>query len=91
MKIPSEITREHILKALASIDAGSKHRWSPSRKYILVHDGRSYAPKAVLGLAICDLKGCDQYAFDFSGGSETNGVLERLGFTIVEKNPSEGN
>lgn len=87
MKIPKEIEREHVLKALADLDAGIQRRWGKSRKYDLVHEGKSYSPKAVLGLAICILRSLDQYAFDFSGGDETNSVLQNLGFKIVEKNP----
>jgi hypothetical protein len=87
VKIPSEINCEHVLQAMAKLDAGIQHRWGKSRKYDLIHEGKRYSPKAVLGLAICNLKGLDQYAFDFSGGDETNSVLQKLGFQIVEKNP----
>jgi len=87
LKIPDNIKREHVLQALSEIDAGLHHRWGKSRKYDLVHKGKRYAPKAVLGLAICKLKGIDQYSFDISGGDETNSVLQTLGFAIVEKNP----
>lgn len=87
VKIPSDLTREHVLQALSSLDAGIHHKWGKSRKFDLVHDGKHYSPKAVLGLAICNLRKLDQYACDFSGGEETNSVLQKLGFTIVEKNP----
>ena len=89
MKIPSDITREDVLKALADLDTGVAHRWGKSSKFDLVFDGKHYSPKAVLGLTISRLRGIDQHAISFSGGSGTNSALQRLGFEIVEKNPRE--
>ncbi len=87
MGIPKNLTREHILQAIADLDAGVSVRWGKSRKYDLVYEGKHYAPKAVLGLAICIAKQCDPYSLNFDGGDPTNWALEDLGFTIVSKNP----
>lgn len=85
MAIPKDLTREHILRAITDLDAGKTTRWSRSRKYDLVYEGKHYPPKAVLGLAICHHKQLDQYTFDFSGGETTNSVLHNLGFELIEK------
>ena len=86
MGIPKDLKRELMLQAIANLDAGKQTRWSKSRKYDLVHEGKRYPPKAVLGLAICHLKQLDEYAFDFSGGETTNSALRNLGFEIASKN-----
>jgi 5-methylcytosine-specific restriction protein B len=87
MGIPKDLTREHVLQAIADLDAGTSVRWGKSRKYDLVFEGKQYAPKAVLGCAICIAKQCDPYSLDFDGGDPTNLTLQELGFEIVLKNP----
>ena len=52
MAIPSDLNRDHVLKAIADIDSGVSHMFGQSCKYELMHEGRMYSPKAVLGLAI---------------------------------------
>jgi len=53
----SSVTRQHVLQALAEYDArGSEeflevYGFEPSREHTLVHEGRSYDVKAVLGVA----------------------------------------
>jgi hypothetical protein len=84
--IPSGLTREHVLLALADLDAGRAHLFGDSRKYELVYDGKRYAPKAVIGLACEHLLG--QIYTEFSGGEapgKANYVLRKLGFTVVQK------
>ena len=49
--IPKGITRTDVLQAIKQLDAGATHPFGPSRKFDLVHKGRRYPPKAVLGLA----------------------------------------
>ena len=89
--IPSDLSREHVLQAIAELKAGRKSRWGVSRKYLVVHEDDAFAPKVVLGLAICIAKDVDQWSVDFSGGEPTNRALRALGFKIVEKgsNPAE--
>jgi hypothetical protein len=43
--IPKGLTREHLLKALADLDAGIDHDFGKPTKYELVYDGKCYAPK----------------------------------------------
>jgi hypothetical protein len=49
--IPAGLTRSHVLRALADLDAGADHPFGEPTGYVLVHDGKRYAPKAVIGLA----------------------------------------
>ncbi len=53
------------------------------RKFQLVVDGRRYPPKYVVSLAVAAATGRELRPQEFSGGQETNAVLQALGFTIV--------
>lgn len=49
--IPKGLTREHILRALTDFDDGIAHPFGRATGYELVHQGKRYAPKAVIGMA----------------------------------------
>ena len=49
--VPDGITREDVLSAIQDLDSGFPHSFRPSTAYDLVHEGKAYPPKAVLGLA----------------------------------------
>jgi hypothetical protein len=86
--IPSGLTREHVLRALADLDAGSDNPFGPATGYDLLHDGKRYAPKAAVGLACVYLLGRPLRPDEFSGGEapgQANFVLRKLGFTVVKK------
>lgn len=86
--IPRGLTRDHVLRALADLDAGVVHSFGEPTKYELVHGGKRYAPKAVIGLACRYLTGTILSHKQFSGGDapgHANHVLRRLGFTVVSK------
>jgi putative restriction endonuclease len=86
--IPEGLTREHILRALDELDAGEEHPFGTPTGYELLHDGRSYPPKAVIGLAHRQRTGGILEPLEFSGGEasgQANSVLRRLGFTVVYK------
>ena len=88
MGIPKGITKEHVLSALEALDGGEPHEFGESTRYDLVHDGRMYPPKAVVGIAARFVTGKALHPSDFSGGSgggQANAVLTALGFDIVEK------
>ena len=51
LSIPKGLTREHVLRALADLDAGIEHPFGSPTGYELVHEGKRYPPKAVVGLA----------------------------------------
>jgi 5-methylcytosine-specific restriction protein A len=88
MGIPKGITKEHVLSALAAFDAGEPHEFGESTRYDLVHNGRMYPPKAVVGIAAKFVVGQPLHPSDFSGGEgagQANAVLEALGFDVVKK------
>jgi hypothetical protein len=78
------VERQHVLKAIERLKLGERTRWRASSKYALIVDGASFAPKAVLGLATCIANNCNEESVKaFSGGEETNSVLQKLGFEII--------
>ena len=86
--IPAGLTKEHILKALADLDAGIDHAFGQPTGYELVHDGKRYAPKAVVGLTCQYSTGRILQPNEFNGGEapgQANFVLRKLGFTVVSK------
>jgi hypothetical protein len=86
--IPRGLTREHVLLALTDLDAGLGRLFGEPTKYELVHLGKRYAPKAVIGLAHRHLGGHILTPDRFSGGEapgQANYVLRQLGFTVVLK------
>jgi hypothetical protein len=85
MKIPSTLTHDEVVKTLVALDAGFTHRWGKSKKYDLIHDGKRYSPKAVLGVTLARILRKNEFYFGFSGGEETNSVLRNLGFEVVER------
>ncbi len=89
--IPRGLTRDCVLQALADLDAGIEHPFGPPTGYELLHEGRRYAPKAVIGLACRPLIGRVLRPEEFSGGQskgQANYVLRELGFTVVAKGES---
>ena len=86
-RIPDGITREHILKAVEDFDAGAKHSFADSTRYDVLHNGRRYPPKAIVGLAARYVLGAPLEPSDFSGGKSSTcfRVLQSRGFEIVLK------
>jgi hypothetical protein len=81
--IPPGLQREHVLLALAELDAGVAHPFGDPTRYELVHEGKRYAPKAAVGLAFGHLLGSPLAPGDFSGGEapgQANHALRGLGF-----------
>jgi hypothetical protein len=86
--IPAGLTREHVLKALADLDAGIGHPFGQPTGYELVHGEKRYPPKAVVGVACRYSIGQLLRPDEFSGGEapgQANFVLRKLGFTVVRK------
>jgi hypothetical protein len=86
--IPDGLTRQHVLKSLEDLDAGIEHPFGVASGYQLRHDGRTYAPKAVIGVAFRYFTGSMLKPEEFSGGEQTgqaNHVLRQLGFVIERK------
>ena len=90
--IPAGLTRTHVLQALADLDAGVDHPFGQPTGYELLHEGKRYPPKAVVGLACRHSLGRVLLPEEFSGGEapgQANFVLGKLGFTVVRKGESE--
>ncbi len=90
--IPAGLTKDHVLRTLADLDAGISHPFGQPTGYELVHDGKRYAPKAVVGLACRYSIGRILPPEEFSGGEapgQANCVFRKLGFTVVEKGDEE--
>jgi hypothetical protein len=86
--IPPGLTREHILLALAELDRGTTHPFGEPTGYELIHEGKHYAPKAVVGLGCRHSIGRLLTPDEFSGGEgpgQANFLLRKLGFTVVRK------
>jgi hypothetical protein len=86
--IPAGLTKEHVLKVLADLDAGIDHPFGHPTGYELVHEDKRYAPKAVIGLACRYSLERVLQPDEFSGGEapgQANFVLRKLGFTVVNK------
>lgn len=86
--IPAGLTQEHVLRTLADLDAGITHPFGQPTGYELIHDGKRYAPKAVVGLACRYSLGRLLNPEEFSGGEapgQANFVLRKLGFVVEKK------
>jgi hypothetical protein len=86
--IPPGLTREHVLQALADLDTGTDHPFGLPTGYELVHEGRCYPPKAVVGLAFRPILGRILRPDEFSGGEapgQANHLLRQLGFTVRKR------
>src|SRR5271156_679679 len=75
--IPPGLKKEHVIQALSDLDGGIDHPFGTPTGYELVHDGKRYAPKAVVGLACRYHLGRVLQPEEFSGG-EAPGQGEKL-------------
>ena len=85
--IRNEITREDLLAAIGSLDRGETNSFGPSTVYDVIHDGRRYPPKAVVGLAARRVLGRPLEPDEFSGGQDAWAfrLVQERGFKIVRK------
>ncbi|MEU0954902.1 hypothetical protein ABZ353_21575 [Streptomyces niveus] len=84
-----DVARDHVLKTIAEYDdlGGevflAKYGFKPARSYLILHDGRRYDSKAVVGVAHRHVNGRAMGSGEFSGGAATVvPVLTRLGFHV---------
>ena len=86
----SSVTRQHVLQALEECDARGAEEFLrvygfvPSPGYPLVHEGRSYDSKAILGVAHRFATGRLATADDFHGMHDAVALLRRRGFEVTE-------
>lgn len=84
MTIPQNINKEHIIKAIQTIDREGVPERRESTRFNLSYAGENYPPKYVISIANIFANGEEYSPSMFSGGDETNRFLNRLGFTIIE-------
>lgn len=86
-QIPDDITQEHLLQAIKDFENHVEHRFGSSSTYDVLHVGKRYPPKAIVGLAARHILGSPLQPEDFEGGIGTKcfRVLTENGFTIVPK------
>lgn len=89
----SDVTREAILEAIAEFDGLhrntflSKYGFKPAKSYYLVHNGKHYDSKAIVGAAHGKITpdAAPLQAKDFSGGAASVArLLYSLGFEVVD-------
>lgn len=80
--IPDNITKKHVLKAIAEVDRDGVPPRRGSTKYNLKHGKGLYPPKYLISVANRFANGSELPPSDFSGGNEVNNFLARLGFLI---------
>src|SRR5262245_58100063 len=91
--IPPGLKKEHVVRALSDLASGIDHPFGTPTGYELVHGGKRYAPKAVVGLACRYSIGRNLTPDEFSGGEapgQANFVLRKLGFIVVRKGEGAG-
>ena len=87
--IPKNITRDHILNAIKTIDINGVPPQHQSRKYQLFYNRKYYPPKYVISIANRLVSGYELDASEFGGGDETNDYLRNHGFKIYEIRESD--
>jgi len=87
----SSVTRQHVLQALSEYDARGGEEFlevygfEPSPGYNLVHEGRSYDSKAILGVAHRFATGRLAPSEEFHGGMQAAvAILRKRGFEVSE-------
>jgi hypothetical protein len=85
----SRVTRADVLRAIEEYDRLgqdqflAEHGFGRATAYLLIHNGRSYDSKAILGVAYGFVTGTPLLSREFSGGVHgAAGVLGKLGFEI---------
>jgi len=76
--IPEGLTPQHLLQAFADFDAGVPHAFADSTRFDVLHEGRRYPPKAIVGLAARHILGAPLQPDDFSGGEGSNDEVFQL-------------
>jgi hypothetical protein len=78
---------KHVLAALGRIDKGENGAFADSTKFDLIHEGRQYPPKRVVGIALNELSGDEFGPYSFKGGSNSPAfrALDRLDFVVLPK------
>lgn len=87
----TDVTRESVLAAIAKYDQRGpgffrvEHGFRSSRKFVLIHEGRQYDSKAILGVAHGYATGEKLAPADFNGRPQTIARLSALGFDVRDR------
>lgn len=87
--IPSNIQKEHVIKAMEKCDESGVPTGRGSRKFTLEYNSKSYPPKYIICIANEYANGKELDSSEFSGGEETNTFLKELGFSRIKVSPSK--
>jgi 5-methylcytosine-specific restriction enzyme A len=90
MKIPTNITRDHVLAAMDQLEHSTEWpKWSESTEFDVIdpRNGTRFPPKLVLSKAAELATGQRLPRGKFKGGPQTNVPLKRLNFEIAPKAP----
>lgn len=79
---PNEITKEHVLRAVAKVES-ENIPLIPSTRYDVLINGKPYPPKEVMRYAHQQLDG--EKRWEYSGGPQTFRYLEKFGFEVKKK------
>ncbi len=87
MTLPTNITREHLIKAFEKIDLDGVPSGAHSKYYDVIYNEKRYPPKYVISVAniFANNEQLDRNSFKGGLGTECFKVLEKNGFTIIEK------
>ena len=77
------IQREHILEAMIDVLNNEMHGFGEPIRYYVVHRGRRYPAKAVLGIAREFATGEQTAWSDFQGSQKLEPIFRRLGFEYL--------
>jgi hypothetical protein len=80
-----KLEKQHVLAALAEIDANGVRADRTAKSFDLLYNGQSYPPKYVISLAAKSVTGKELEPSAFSGGEPTNSILRNLGFEVVAR------
>ena len=81
--IPTNINREHVLKAIEEIDKHGVPDSRLSHDYNLRFNGKDYPPKYIISIANKFINKSELDSREFGGGEESNGFLKSRGFEII--------
>lgn len=87
MRIPRGITLDDIRDAAARLDQGEPHDFGEPTGYVAAVGGKTYAPKALVGLAAKRVLGRNLSSREFSSGTSATqavGILRILGVEVQE-------
>ncbi|CAK7037031.1 hypothetical protein [Tissierella sp.] len=82
--IPTNITKESIIKAIELINSEGVPKKRESTKYNIRYMEKFYPPKYTVSLANKFVNGKELESYEFGGGLETNNFLINLGFEIAD-------